>query len=73
MELDVVAESSCGRVLIVEVKKRAVKTGITMIEDFHEKITTPGRLILSRIIPGSRGITTVLTGTFSGTLAWAFS
>ncbi len=38
MELDVVVKSFCGRVLIVEVKKRAVKTGITMIEDFYEKI-----------------------------------
>ncbi len=38
MELDIVAESACGRVLIVEVKKQAAKTVISMVEDFHEKV-----------------------------------
>ncbi|MBF0200215.1 MAG: hypothetical protein HQK66_02680, partial [Desulfamplus sp.] len=38
MEFDVVAESKCGRTLIVEVKKRAVKTGVNLVEDFIEKV-----------------------------------
>ncbi|SLM31865.1 conserved hypothetical protein [Desulfamplus magnetovallimortis] len=38
LELDIVAESSCGRVLVVEVKKQAAKSGRSMIEDFHEKV-----------------------------------
>ncbi len=38
MELDIVAESACGRVLLVEVKKQATKTGLSMVEDFHEKV-----------------------------------
>lgn len=38
MELDVVTKSSCGHVVLVEVKKRAVRAGIKMIEDFHEKV-----------------------------------
>ncbi|SLM31866.1 hypothetical protein MTBBW1_460022 [Desulfamplus magnetovallimortis] len=38
MELDIVAESSCGRILLVEVKKQAAKSGRSMIEDFHEKV-----------------------------------
>jgi hypothetical protein len=37
LELDVVAESSCGRILVVEVKKRAVKTSAIQVEDFCEK------------------------------------
>ncbi|MBF0199784.1 MAG: hypothetical protein HQK66_00440 [Desulfamplus sp.] len=37
MELDVVADSSCGRVLLMEVKKKAVKTGFALIENFIEK------------------------------------
>ena len=38
MELDIVARASCGAVLLVEVKKRAVKTDIKMVEDFLEKV-----------------------------------
>ncbi|SLM31869.1 hypothetical protein MTBBW1_480002 [Desulfamplus magnetovallimortis] len=38
MELDIVAESSCGRVLVVEVKKQAAKSGRSIVEDFHEKV-----------------------------------
>jgi hypothetical protein len=37
MEFDVVAESDCGRVVVVEVKKTKTKTGIKSVEDFFEK------------------------------------
>lgn len=50
MELDIVAESSCGRVLVVEVKKQAAKTGLSMVEDFHEKVTAYQKLRLDNII-----------------------
>jgi hypothetical protein len=51
MELDVAAESDCGRVAVVEVKKLKTKTGKEMIEDFCEKITaygkqSPGKILL---------------------------
>ncbi len=38
MEIDVRAESSCGRVILVEVKKRQTKTGLETVEDFQEKV-----------------------------------
>ncbi|MBF0200754.1 MAG: hypothetical protein HQK66_05480, partial [Desulfamplus sp.] len=38
LEMDVVAESACGRLISLEVKKQAAKTGISVIEDFHEKV-----------------------------------
>jgi DNA-binding Lrp family transcriptional regulator len=38
LELDIVAHSSCGRVVLVEVKKTQVKTGLTLITDFGEKV-----------------------------------
>jgi hypothetical protein len=38
MELDVVAESSCGRVVVVEVKKWKTKIGKNLVEDFVEKV-----------------------------------
>jgi hypothetical protein len=38
MELDIVAESSCGRVVLVEVKKTQTKIGLNQIEDFQEKV-----------------------------------
>ena len=38
MEIDVVALSSCGRVVLVEVKKTKATTGLTLVEDFQEKI-----------------------------------
>ncbi len=38
MELDVVAESDCGRVAVVEVKKRKRRTGRNPVEDFAEKL-----------------------------------
>jgi hypothetical protein len=58
MELDVVAESSCGRVVVVEVKKTENKTGRTGVEDFSEKIdvyakNAPDKIILPAFL--SRG------------------
>jgi len=38
MEIDVVAQSNCGRVVLVEVKKTQAKTGPTIVEDFQEKV-----------------------------------
>jgi hypothetical protein len=38
LEIDIVAESSCGRVVLVEVKKRQSKSTLPMIEDFKEKV-----------------------------------
>jgi hypothetical protein len=38
MELDIVAQSSCGTVVLVEVKKTQTKTGLNKLEDFQEKI-----------------------------------
>ncbi len=38
MELDIVAESSCGRMVLVEVKKTKTKIGLNQIEDFQEKV-----------------------------------
>jgi len=38
MELDIVAESSCGRVILVEVKKTKTKIGLNQMEDFQEKV-----------------------------------
>jgi Holliday junction resolvase len=39
LEIDVFAESSCGRVVLVEVKKTQAKTGLTVVEEFQEKVT----------------------------------
>jgi len=38
MEIDIVAESDCGRVVLVEVRKKKVKTGIKDVADFLEKV-----------------------------------
>ncbi|MCP4353712.1 MAG: hypothetical protein GY795_50335 [Desulfobacterales bacterium] len=37
MELDIVAESGCGRVVVAEVKKWKTKIGKNIVEDFWEK------------------------------------
>ena len=52
MELDIVAESSCGRIVLVEVKKTKTKIGLNKIEDFQEKIevykaTYPDAIVLA--------------------------
>ena len=38
MEIDVRAKSSCGRTVLVEVRKRKEKMGIKAVEDFQEKV-----------------------------------
>ncbi|MCP4691259.1 MAG: hypothetical protein GY859_24650 [Desulfobacterales bacterium] len=38
MEFDVIAESNCGRVALVEVKKTKDATGLKIVEDFQEKL-----------------------------------
>jgi len=38
MEFDVLAESSCGRTVLAEVKKRAEKSGVKIIRDFLDKV-----------------------------------
>ncbi|MCP4021412.1 MAG: hypothetical protein GY729_06190 [Desulfobacteraceae bacterium] len=40
MEMDVLAESDCGRILAVEVKKTKNPTGLALVKDFLEKIGT---------------------------------
>jgi len=38
MEIDIVAESDCGRVVLVEVRKKQVKTSLKDMEDFLSKV-----------------------------------
>ncbi len=39
MEMDVLAESDCGRIMAVEVKKTKNPTGLAIVKDFLEKIS----------------------------------
>jgi hypothetical protein len=48
MEIDIVAESDCGRVVLVEVKKKKVKTNIKEVADFWEKVEVYQRLFPER-------------------------
>jgi len=55
MELDVVAESGCGRVVVVEVKKWKTKIGRNLVEDFAEKVdiyakNVPDKTILPTLL-----------------------
>jgi len=50
MEIDVVAESSCGRVVLVEVKKTKTKMGKVSLEDFQEKVLVYGKLFAEKKI-----------------------
>ncbi len=55
MELDIVAESSEGRVLLVEVRKRQVKSNITDVANFQEKMMVyqaqnPEQLVLAAFL-----------------------
>jgi len=53
MELDVVAESDCGRVAVVEVKKWKTEIGKTQVADFAEKVAIYAKSVPDRIIlPG---------------------
>ncbi|MDM8562307.1 hypothetical protein QUF54_03035, partial [Candidatus Marithioploca araucensis] len=38
MEIDIVAQSSCGREVLVEVRKRQKKMDLNVVEDFQEKV-----------------------------------
>jgi hypothetical protein len=38
LEIDVFAESSCGRVVLVEVKKTQAKTGLVTLAEFYDKV-----------------------------------
>jgi hypothetical protein len=40
IEIDIVAESDCGRVVLVEVKKKQVKTNLNEVKEFIEKVET---------------------------------
>ncbi|MCP4757435.1 MAG: hypothetical protein GY866_41775 [Proteobacteria bacterium] len=52
MEIDVRADSSCGRVVLVEVKKTERKTGVGLVRDFLEKLETATVVFSSkRILP----------------------
>ncbi len=44
MEIDVMAESECGRVVLVEVKKTKTKIGLKIIQSFEEKLAVYGQL-----------------------------
>jgi len=44
MEFDVMAESECGRVVLVEVKKTKSKIGLKVIESFQKKLAVYGQL-----------------------------
>ena len=50
MELDLVAQSSDGRVVLVEIKKRKEKTGPDIVQDFWEKVQTYQQLHLDKMI-----------------------
>ncbi|MDM8561369.1 hypothetical protein [Candidatus Parabeggiatoa sp. HSG14] len=39
-EIDIVAESDCGRVVLVEVRNKQVKSSLKDVEDFREKVET---------------------------------
>jgi hypothetical protein len=43
MEIDIAAESNCGRVVLIEVKKRQEKSGIKEVQDFQEKVNVYAR------------------------------
>jgi hypothetical protein len=50
MEIDIVAESDCGRVVLVEVRKKKVKTGLKDVKDFLEKVETYKLLFPKKIV-----------------------
>ncbi|CAN2050719.1 ATPase domain protein, prokaryote domain protein [Candidatus Magnetomoraceae bacterium gMMP-1] len=50
MEFDIIAESNCGRAVVVEVKKTKNKTGIKIIEDFFEKIKAYSKCFPDKIL-----------------------
>jgi hypothetical protein len=62
MEIDIVAESDCGRVVLVEVRKKQVKTSFKDVEDFLEKVEA-----YKRLFPDKKVLPTFLSvGDFTG-------
>ena len=52
MEIDIVAESDCGRVVLVEVRKKKVKTNLKDVADFWEKVDVYQKLFpKQKILP----------------------
>jgi hypothetical protein len=50
MEIDIVAESNCGRVILVEVRKKKIKMGSKEMEDFWEKVEAYKLLFPEKIV-----------------------
>lgn len=50
MEIDVMAASDCGRVVLVEVKKRKEKSGVEMVKVFMEKIDSYAKLFPEKMV-----------------------
>ena len=50
MELDIAAESDCGRVVVVEVKKWKTEIGENIAADFAEKVAVYAESVPDRII-----------------------
>ncbi len=50
MEIDIVENSNCGRVILVEVKKTQDKTGFNTVEDFQEKVAVYSTLFSEKTI-----------------------
>jgi len=50
LEIDVIAESDCGRVVLVEVKKISKSVGLKVITDFKEKIDIYKELYSEKIV-----------------------
>ena len=44
MEIDIVAESKCGRVVLVEVRKTQTKMGLKAMSEFQEKVEIDGKI-----------------------------
>lgn len=76
MELDVVAQSSGGAVLLVEVRKRQVKANLSDVEDFHEKVTAyqtqnPEQVMLAGFLSLGGFTDEALTFCQAQQIAWA--
>ncbi|CAN2040460.1 hypothetical protein GMMP15_1770001 [Candidatus Magnetomoraceae bacterium gMMP-15] len=50
MEIDLIAESDCGRTVLVEVKKTSHAVNLTIISDFNEKIDVYKTLFSDKIV-----------------------
>jgi hypothetical protein len=50
MELDVVAESKCGRVVLIEIRKTQKKMGLKAVTDFQEKVEVYSKILATCLI-----------------------